>query len=207
MGICTYEYILKRRLYDGLNSEYLREKVDKELSDSRVSYDKLVSTLSNFERRRLGQATDSESTDPYPFAVGADSMSIACYRCLQSGHPARLCAGQISDIATRCSNCGNRNHSTDLCEVPTKSLNCQRRLKSGTADLNSKSNAFHTDNGVHSSSTSSRSSKISMVVDDLSVCGVVRPVLYDTGADVSLIAIGTLRKITNKRLCFKDPSI
>ncbi|KAF4648769.1 hypothetical protein FOL47_002826, partial [Perkinsus chesapeaki] len=178
--------------------------------------------------------------------------------------------------------CGNPNHSSDLCEVPTKSLNCQRCLKSGhlayvcpaskpvdpdlinqkskgktaksnkqkfkagnrhrpgkpsttrpgpstpstnaqvvdesnkantigsssdTADLNSNSNALHTDNGVHSSNTSSRSSKISMVVGDLSVCGVVRPVLYDTGADVSLIAIGTLRKITNKRLCFNDPSI
>ncbi|EEQ97360.1 hypothetical protein Pmar_PMAR007589, partial [Perkinsus marinus ATCC 50983] len=45
-----------------------------------------------------------------------------------------------------------------------------------------------------------------MVVGDLSVCGVVRPVLYDTGADVSLIAVGTLRKITNKQLRFGDPS-
>ncbi|EER08741.1 hypothetical protein Pmar_PMAR017973, partial [Perkinsus marinus ATCC 50983] len=55
MGIRTYEYILKRRLYDGLNSDYLREKVDKELSDPKVSYEKFVSYLSNFERRRLGR--------------------------------------------------------------------------------------------------------------------------------------------------------
>ncbi|KAF4752523.1 hypothetical protein FOZ63_013333, partial [Perkinsus olseni] len=55
MGIRTYEYSLKRRLYDGLNSDYLREKVDKELGDNKVSYDEFVLLLSSFERRRLGR--------------------------------------------------------------------------------------------------------------------------------------------------------
>ncbi|EER13279.1 hypothetical protein Pmar_PMAR028420, partial [Perkinsus marinus ATCC 50983] len=75
-----------------------------------------------------------------------------------------------------------------------------------STDLNSNSNALHANNGAYCSTTPSKSSRISMVVGDLSVCGVVRPVLYDTGADVSLIAVGTLRKITSKQLRFGDPS-
>ncbi|KAF4729332.1 hypothetical protein FOZ62_010056, partial [Perkinsus olseni] len=167
MGIRTYEYSLKRRLYDGLNSDYLREKVDKELGDSKVSYDEFVSLLSSFERRRLGReqrqklydeivtsrlttskdkskekgsasssriytldARNSDQgsngpADAHLFAVGADSMSIKCYRCLKPGHPARLCNGTVSNLEARCSKCGNPNHTTDLCEVPNKALNCQ----------------------------------------------------------------------------------
>ncbi|KAF4649028.1 hypothetical protein FOL46_002176, partial [Perkinsus olseni] len=336
MGIRTYEYILKRRLYDGLNSDYLREKIDNELSDKAVSYDKFVTLLSNYERRRLGReqrqklyseivtsrlapsksksktsessqapmtrvnaleppSTDlgyGGSTNSHLFAVGADSMSIKCYRCLETGHPARLCRGKVSNQESRCSKCGNPNHTAGLCEVPTKSLNCQRCLRQGhlayvcrasspvdadssakttkgkpgrgtrpkskagpprrptkstkrpspstpstnaqvvdesskahvigssTAlnsmikvsplgidDINSSSNVLHTGDELPSSRPSPASSRISMVVGDLSICGVVRPVLYDTGADVSLIAAGTLRKITNKKLYFDDPSV
>ncbi|KAF4680287.1 hypothetical protein FOZ60_013755 [Perkinsus olseni] len=55
MGIMTYEYDMKRRLYDGLQSDYLRDKVDRELGDGNVSFDDFVDLLTGFERRRLGR--------------------------------------------------------------------------------------------------------------------------------------------------------
>ncbi|EER05708.1 hypothetical protein Pmar_PMAR011754 [Perkinsus marinus ATCC 50983] len=106
MGIMTYEYDMKRRLYDGLQADYLRDKVDKESSDSTITFDKFVRLLTGYERPRLGRVRrqkvntvvgdvdDDSSFDAHVYAVGADSMSIQFYRCTGVGHPARLCRGK-----------------------------------------------------------------------------------------------------------------
>ncbi|EER14946.1 hypothetical protein Pmar_PMAR023270 [Perkinsus marinus ATCC 50983] len=317
MGIMTYEYDMKRRLYDGLQADYLRDKVDRELGDSTITFDEFVRLLTGYERRRLGRVRrqalynqvanayskssnesgkttkagenpksrgypnpnsqkvntvvgdvdDDSNLDAHVYAVGADSMSIQCYRCTGVGHPARLCRGKVSNLSSRCNKCGNSNHVTDQCNVPDKSLYCQRCRKKGhlayvcradkpvdgiskpakksnkkssevqveskkkpvkdepsTPTPNakvtnpktkahlvshskcSKYNALHSSSPDSTATSSTSSSRISMVVGDLSICGTIRPVLYDTGADVSLIAVSTLRRLTNKELRFDDPS-
>ncbi|KAF4678065.1 hypothetical protein FOZ60_016961, partial [Perkinsus olseni] len=176
MGIMTYEYDMKRRLYDGLQSDDLRDKVDRELGDGNVSFDDFVDLLTGFERRRLGRVQRqvlydqmakshlnskdeteaaagstsdknpkskssnqntsrrglpthrintivdklgddaSDSFDAHVYAVGADSMSIQCYRCLGSGHPARLCRGKIiPDKALYCQRCRRKGHLPYVC--------------------------------------------------------------------------------------------
>ncbi|EER12288.1 hypothetical protein Pmar_PMAR001085 [Perkinsus marinus ATCC 50983] len=181
MGIMTYEYDMKRRLYDGLQADYLRDKVDRELGDSTITFDEFVRLLTGYERRRLGRVRrqalynqvantyskssnesgkttkadknpksrgypnpnsqkvntvvgdvdDDSNLDAHVYAVGADSMSIQCYRCTGVGHPARLCRGKVSNLSSRCNKCGNSNHVTDQCNVPDKSLYCQRCRKKG----------------------------------------------------------------------------
>ncbi|KAF4649005.1 hypothetical protein FOL46_002197, partial [Perkinsus olseni] len=305
---------LKRRLYDGLTSNHLKEKVEIEVGDHRVSYEEFVELLSDYDRRRLGRqrrATtasgtiegpqlrrdkpvsssrpkgrvhtiecDSEDSDiddysNYCYAVGADLVSIKCYRCLESGHPARLCtAPNVAQVDSRCSKCGNPNHDQSTCEVPSQSLKCLRcqqkghlayvckakkptggqpkkgssksktnnksaenkGSKPGTKDesttkvnppktppsnsevVTSVGNAhaiqeassdlcivpvtsddvdinFHALTPDTSSSSRQSSKRATMVVGDLCVYGTTRPVLFDTGADVSLIALSTLRKL------------
>ncbi|EER06199.1 conserved hypothetical protein, partial [Perkinsus marinus ATCC 50983] len=148
------ESTLKRRLYDGLSSNDLKEKVETKVGNHKISYKKFVDRLSEHERRRQGrlqrsstvnkpsgkstgrlhviECEDDPQEETYCHAVGSDALSIKCYRCLQSGHPARLCTEpKVVDLQKRCSKCGNPEHQETDCKVPVNRLFCQRCLKKG----------------------------------------------------------------------------
>ncbi|KAF4646708.1 hypothetical protein FOL47_005747, partial [Perkinsus chesapeaki] len=57
--------MIKRRLYDGLLSDRLRDKMDRDVDDHRIDYAKFKRLLIKYDRRRQGRLTKKEKeTDP-----------------------------------------------------------------------------------------------------------------------------------------------
>ncbi|EER06832.1 hypothetical protein Pmar_PMAR002201 [Perkinsus marinus ATCC 50983] len=93
LGVSILDDIIKRRLYDGLLNDRLRDKMDRDVDDHRIDYPRFKRQLIKYDRRRQGRLSKKE----------ADPATLRLYG---GRHPDQRRQATVSNII-------NNDHSDD----------------------------------------------------------------------------------------------
>ncbi|EER09907.1 hypothetical protein Pmar_PMAR018551 [Perkinsus marinus ATCC 50983] len=93
LGVSILDDIIKRRLYDGLLNDRLRDKMDRDVDDHRIDYPRFKRQLIKYDRRRQGRLSKKE----------ADPATLRLYG---GRHPDQRRQATVSNIV-------NNDHSDD----------------------------------------------------------------------------------------------